>query len=112
MGLTNIAPNVLLSKKEIYNLIDFYDRQKEMQIDNLTQRLNDKGTLGLTTEIRLRQLQSKEWLYDNSLEIWGYNNINAFKGNLIAQILCLMNDLGLFISFMDKSLIYYQEAIH
>ena len=74
-----------------------------MQIDNLTQRLNDKGTLGLTTEIRLRQLQSKEWLYDNPLEIWGYNNINAFKGNLIAQILCLMNDLGLFISFMNTN---------
>ena len=56
MGLINTAPNVLLKKKEIYNLIDFYERQTQTHISNLLDRMNDKETLGISTEIRLRQL--------------------------------------------------------
>ena len=64
-------------------------------MDNLLLRVNNDGILGITTEIRLRQLQFDEWLPDNPLEIWNYNNINTFKHNLLAQILCLINDLGI-----------------
>ena len=35
IGLSNTAPNVILSRKEVYNLIDFYDRQSEVYISNL-----------------------------------------------------------------------------
>ena len=62
MGLINTAPNVLLKKKEIYNLIDFYERQTQTHISNLLDRMNNKGTLEISTEIRLRQLQWEEWL--------------------------------------------------
>ena len=41
-------------------MIDFYDRQTENHVNNLLLRLNDSGILGITTEIRLRQLQQKE----------------------------------------------------
>jgi len=54
--------------------------------------------LGTTTEIRLCQLQQKEWLHDCPLEVWNYNNVNTFKYNLIGQVLCLMNSLGLSIN--------------
>ena len=64
-------------------MIDFYDCQTENHVSNLLLRLNDLGILGLTTEIRLRQLQQKEWLYDCPLEVWNYNNVNTFKYNLI-----------------------------
>ena len=60
MGVTNTIPNVLLSKKEIYRMIDFYDRQSETHIINLLLRMNDTNTLGISTEIRLRHLQHTE----------------------------------------------------
>ena len=50
------------------------------------------------TEIRVRQLQEQKALYDNPLEIWNYNQINSFKNNIIAKILCLIKDIGLGIS--------------
>ena len=103
IGIANTAPNVLLNRKELYNLIDFFDRQIEAQTSNLILKLNDKGALGITTEIRLRQLQTKEWLNDNPLHVWNYNNVNMFKGNTIAQILCLMGDLGLSIYFLHDN---------
>ena len=93
-----MTPNVLLNIKQIYNMIDFYDRQTENHVSNLLLRLNDLGILVLTTEIRLRQLQQKEWLHNYPLKVWNYNNINTFKYNLIGQVLCLMNSLGLSIN--------------
>ena len=101
MSCSNTLPNVFLSKKEIYYIIDFYQRQAENHITNLLFRLNNTGLLGQTTEIRLRQLQYTEWLHDNPLEIWNYNNENSFHYNLIAQILCIMNRLG--ISFKSNN---------
>ena len=95
IGIANTAPNVMLNRKETYNLIDFFDRQVEAQVANLVLKLNNQTTLGYTTEIRLRQLQSQEWLHDNPTEIWNYNNMNTFKTSIIAQILCLMNHWGI-----------------
>src|SRR5688572_21780006 len=78
-------------------MIDYFDRQIEAHIANLIIKLNNKGTLGTSTEIRLHQLQTNEWLHDNPLSIWNYNDVNVFKNNIIAQILCIMNTLGLSI---------------
>ena len=102
IGITNTSPNVLLSNKEIFNLIDLYSRQKEKQITELELRLNDKHDLGVTMEIRNRQLQTREHLHDNPLEVWNYNNVNMFKNSLLAQILCLMNEQGLSISYVNN----------
>ena len=55
--------------------------------------------MGYTSEIRLRQLQHSEWLHDNPLEIWNYNNINSFKSNLIAQVLCIINNLVIALKY-------------
>src|SRR5688572_6520881 len=101
--ISNTALNVLLKNKDLFNLIDLFDRQTEAHIANLVFRLNDKETLGKSSEIRLRQLQTKKWLHDNPLEIWGYNATNMFKNNLIAQILCIMNYLGLEINYIGKN---------
>src|SRR5215212_729055 len=56
IGISNIAPNIILPHKELYNLIDLYHRQSESQITNLLKRLKDKHLMGIITEIRLRQL--------------------------------------------------------
>jgi ribonuclease HI/endonuclease/exonuclease/phosphatase family metal-dependent hydrolase len=98
IGISNTAPNVILSHKELYKLIDLYHRQSESQITNLLKRLNDEHLMGTITEIRLRQLQEAEFLHDNPMDIWSYSRINAFKNNIIAKILCIANDLGINIS--------------
>ena len=108
IGITNTSPNVLLSNKEIFNLINLYNRQKEKQITELELRLNDKHDLGITMEIRNRQLQTKEHLHDSPLEIWNYNNINMFKGSILAQILCLMNKQGLSIIYKGIKENYFE----
>ena len=34
IGLLNTASNILLNVKQIYNIIDFYDRQTENHVNN------------------------------------------------------------------------------
>ena len=98
IGISNTAPNIILTHREFYNLIDLYYRQGESQIVNLLKRLNNKNLIGKITEIRIRQLQEQEFLYDNPMEIWNYSNVNSFKNNIIAKILCVTKELGLNIN--------------
>ena len=95
IGLPSTAPNEILELKDTFNHIDFFKRQLSNHVNNLHIKLNANGPLGLSTEIRLRQLQWNEWLYASPLEIWNYDNVNSFKSNLIAQVLCIMNTYGL-----------------
>src|SRR5215471_11647225 len=74
IGVINTLHNDILQEKEIYPIIDFYERQAASMISALQLKLNDKDILGLTTEIRLRKLQSDEWLYTNPTTCWAYNN--------------------------------------
>ena len=60
MSCANTIPNIFLKNKNVYNIIDFYERQIENHVDNLLLRINDDGILGITTEIRLRQLRFNE----------------------------------------------------
>jgi len=108
MNCSNTIPTVFLKNENVYKLIDFFERQAENHINNLIIRLNDEGSLGYTSEIRLRQLQHSEWLHDNPLEIWNYNNINSFKSNLIAQVLCIMNNLGIALKYNYNNNDYFK----
>ena len=56
IGISNTAPNIILSHKELYDLKDLYYIQGESQIVNLLKRLNNPSLVGKLTEIRLRQL--------------------------------------------------------
>ena len=51
IGISNTAPNIILTHREFYNLIDLYYRQDESQIVNLLKRLNNKNLIGKITEI-------------------------------------------------------------
>ena len=98
IGISNTALNIILTHREFYNLIDLYYRQDESQIVNLLKRLNNKNLIGKITEIWIKQLQEQEFLYDNPMEIWNYSNVNSFKNNIIAKILCVTKELGLNIN--------------
>ena len=67
----------------------------EHQIANLQFRVNHQGILGEFMEIRLLQSQIDEWLPNNILNKWRYNNSVAFRNDLTAKILCAANNFGL-----------------
>nr|CAG8643063.1 12736_t:CDS:2 [Entrophospora candida] len=45
--------------------------------------------IGRITEIRMRQLQLKEWLLTCPTECWLYENMKKFNNNMMAKILCI-----------------------
>ncbi|RHZ87129.1 hypothetical protein Glove_40g121 [Diversispora epigaea] len=55
------APNALIHAKKAYDVCHLWDRQLQMQSNNLFNRLNDKGMLGCSTRIRLQHLQNSFW---------------------------------------------------
>ncbi|RHZ63743.1 hypothetical protein Glove_328g53 [Diversispora epigaea] len=55
------APNALIYAKEAYDVCHLWDRQLQMQSNNLFNRLNDKGMLGCSTQVRLQHLQNSFW---------------------------------------------------
>ncbi|RHZ87517.1 hypothetical protein Glove_33g248 [Diversispora epigaea] len=55
------APNALIHAKEAYDVCHLWDRQLQMQSNNLFNRLNDKGMLGCSTRVRLQHLQNSFW---------------------------------------------------
>src|SRR5436190_1263513 len=52
MGISNTAPNIILTHKDLYNLIDLFYRQGEAQITNLLKRLNNSHLVGEITQIK------------------------------------------------------------
>jgi len=69
------APNAILENTLIYNFCDFFEVQKQSKITNFFIQINDKGLLGQITKIRLKQIQTQEWLSENPLIDWPYDKI-------------------------------------
>jgi len=44
MSCANTIPNIFLKNKNVYNVINFYERQIENHVDNLLLRINDTST--------------------------------------------------------------------
>ncbi|RHZ58961.1 hypothetical protein Glove_366g6 [Diversispora epigaea] len=55
------VPNALIHAKEAYDVCHLWNRQLQMQSNNLFNRLNDKGMLGCSTRVRLQHLQNSFW---------------------------------------------------
>ncbi|RHZ54554.1 hypothetical protein Glove_426g87 [Diversispora epigaea] len=55
------APNALIHAKEAYDVCHLWNRQLQMQSNNLFNKLNDKGMLGCSTRERLQHLQNSFW---------------------------------------------------
>src|SRR5581483_6005130 len=73
-NISNTLPNSILWNRDIFGLLDIYNRCVEHQTSNLIVNLNDNGKLGNMMEIRLAQLQLNEWLPFNPLTNWPYFN--------------------------------------
>ena len=87
-------PNSVIHNKEIYGLKSIWEIQLESQITSLLYSLNENGSTGLSTIIRLKQAQINNWEPTNILE----NDIPKYFNsaeNLPAEIIKNANDLGI-----------------
>ena len=92
--ISGTMPNSVIHHKKFYGLKSIWQIQTESQITNLVHRLNDPGPAGLSTIIRLKQGQIKNWEPTNILEDGIPPNFDC-KGNFTATILRNANELGL-----------------
>src|SRR5436190_4356549 len=88
----------------IYNFRDFYEVQLQAKITNFMVQINDKNLLGRLTNIRLLQLQSREFLHVSPLLFWPHRKIKAqhqksFFHSLLT--LCFRNNFSFDVS-LDK----------
>ena len=107
-NLVNTLPNTILWNKEIYGLLDIFNRCIENQTSNLIANINDTGKLGNLMEIRIAQLQIKEWLPHNPLTNWPYFNPMPFKYSIIAQILSIVNNWEINIKWNKPDIINFK----
>src|ERR1043165_8433187 len=91
-------PNSTMLNPYLYNIYNIWDIQLQHHISNYLQRINNSELLGITTRIRLQQLQNNLWSSINILHhskpiIDGPN-----KHSLNFKIIQLLTHLGLTIS--------------
>jgi ribonuclease HI len=67
-NLSRSIPNSTMLNPYLYNVRNIWDIQLQHHITNFLQRINDQNTLGITTRIRLQQLQNNLWSPTNILQ--------------------------------------------
>jgi exonuclease III/ribonuclease HI len=87
-------PSSAVHQKDIYNLKNIWDLQIESQISGLINRLNDRGTAGKSTLIRLKQAQVKSWEPANILTEEIGSDFGG-KGNFSATLIKVANKMGI-----------------
>lgn len=80
------TPNSSLALPEPYNLPDIYQIQLIIHTINFINSLNDIGTLGTLIKIRLKELQTSNWLLK---DFFSSNTLNSLKikNNLAEAVL-------------------------
>ncbi|RHZ62073.1 hypothetical protein Glove_344g75 [Diversispora epigaea] len=91
------APNALTHAKEAYDVYHLWDRQLQMQSNNLFNRLNDKGMLGCST--RRGNITIEEILDDES-------QYRLIRKSLRNRQLMFLEQL---VSYNGKILLHWQE---
>src|SRR3954469_24548947 len=89
-------PNAILENRQIYNFRDFYEVQLQSKISNFLIQINDTHLLGEITDLRLKQLQHKEWLQYSPLYQWPYDTISKkhYNTSLASMIsICKENNI-------------------
>ena len=66
--LSRSTPNSTMLNHNLYNIHSLWDIQLQHHINNFLNRINNTSTLGLTTRIRLQQLQNNLWSATNILQ--------------------------------------------
>ena len=93
LHLSISIPNAILENRLIYNFRDFYEVQLQSKITNFLIQVNNTRLLGDITDLRIKQLQTSEWLQYSPLHSWPYTNIpKRFYKKFIACMISLCHD--------------------
>ena len=112
INLSKTCPNSIMTHKGIYGLKSIEEIQAEAQIGNLINRLNDNGPAGISTRIRLKDVQIKEWEPNNILTNH-LEGLEKIKGNLQANILALVHKMNIKIEGKNLEKLYsWKGGLH
>lgn len=70
IDLASTTSNYITDSHHIYNVSNMADLQLLSYTSKLHKQLNDENLLGDITRIRLRTLQTSEWMVSNPLTFW------------------------------------------
>src|SRR5437764_5253222 len=112
LHLSISIPNAILENRLIYNFRDFYEVQLQSKITNFLIQVNDTRLLGDITNIRIKQLQTSEWLQYSPLLCWPYNNIKIrhYK-SFVASMISLCYDNNISFNVNNKVLLQYNRLL-
>jgi len=79
LNLSKDTPIDAFHSPLLYNLIHLFDAQIQDKTTALHNISNDIGLIGLTSDIRILQLQITEWLPTSPLNRWPHNDPTPFK---------------------------------
>ena len=91
------TPSSLFLSHYFYNVTPLHQRLIQNLSSALLQMANEPTLLGLTFKIRVRQLQTREWLHINPLVRWPYNTQRP-KDDWLPALLSTLNNLNINLS--------------
>ncbi len=94
LNLNQCIPNAILSTNLLYNFRSLYEVKVHSMFTNLVCLLNDPNLAGLTTKIRIRQLQTQLHLAQCPLIDWPFHSPIQLKDN-IADLLSVLPQFNL-----------------
>ena len=94
INMSRTCPNSIVLHKGFYGLKSIEEIQTEALISNFTNRINDTGPMGMSTKIRLKDVQISEWEPSNIIKNY-VPNLLKVKGNFQANVLALAHKLGI-----------------
>src|SRR6266498_445220 len=94
LNLNQCIPNAILSTNLIYNFRSLYEVKVHSMFTNLVCLLNDPNLAGLTTKIRIRQLQTQLHLTQYPLIDWPFTSSIQLQDN-IADLLSVLPQFNL-----------------
>src|SRR6266498_1696752 len=94
LNLNQCIPNAILSTNLLYNFRSLYEVKVHSMFTNLVCLLNDPNLAGLTTKIRIRQLQTHLHLAQCPLIDWPFQSSTQLKDN-IADLLSVLPHFNL-----------------
>jgi hypothetical protein len=99
-------PNAILENRLAYNFRDFYEVQIQSKITNFLIQINSNNLLGEITNLRLLQLQTKEWLQFSPLYLWPYESVSVkhYKCFVISMLsLCSENRISFDVNINKRN---------
>jgi hypothetical protein len=97
LRMATSMPNAILENHYIYKFRDLWEVQKQSKITNFSVQINDLSSLGIITNIHLRQLQHLECLTQSPIVEWPYDSIQRchYTSFLASSIsLCQLNNIS------------------